>query len=166
MEQSSNKRLIASIVVVVAIVLLVVAATMAGGKGNKQTVISDKDLVQETAAAPSRVIAEQDDTEEVDDNSFADGTYTVNDTYLSPGGTENIAVEVVLQDGVVNSVSVTQRANNDESADHQAQFQKSYKSKVVGKSIKDLKLSRISGASLTTRAFNDALDQIRRQAQS
>ncbi len=100
------------------------------------------------------------------DTTFKDGTYTIDDSYQSPGGNEPIKTSITIKDGIVTDTSVKQDPNNDESAQHQADFATEFKSKVIGKAISGLSISRISGASLTTDAFNDALDQIRTKAQA
>ena len=50
--------------------------------------------------------------------------------------------------------------------EYQDDFVGGYKSQVVGKSIAEIQLGKVSGSSLTSRGFNEALDQIRNQAKS
>ena len=158
-----NKRLIASIVIIVAIALIAFGAS---------ALTKDKD--EGTAVVPDTTSKSQtktDDTAQVTatntaSGTYKDGTYVINDNYQSPGGSENIKTTVTLKDGIVTDATVTQNANNAESASHQATFAKSYKSKVIGKAIDTLNISRVSGASLTTSAFNDALEQIRTKAEA
>jgi len=96
---------------------------------------------------------------------YRDGTYTAIGSYDSPGGTERLTVEVTLQDGVITSTSAQPGASDSESATFEAQFISGYKQLIIGKNIADVSLSRVSGSSLTSQGFNDALEQIKKQAQ-
>jgi hypothetical protein len=97
--------------------------------------------------------------------NYKDGTYSASGSYVSPGGTERISVSVTVKDGVVTDSTVSQVANNRESEEYQAKFRNNYKSQVVGKKLSSISLSRVSGSSLTSGGFNDALDTIKSQAQ-
>jgi hypothetical protein len=69
-----------------------------------------------------------------------------------------------LQNGVITGTSATGGANDPEASQYQSQFISGYKSLVVGKSIDSVSLSRVSGSSLTSQGFNNALQQIKNQA--
>lgn len=99
-------------------------------------------------------------------SSYRDGTYSATGTYLSPGGNESISISITLSNGNVTDTSATARATSGASRSYLSDFIYSYKSLIVGKNISSIRLSRVSGASLTTQGFNDALDQIKNQAQS
>lgn len=159
MERSNNNKIIAGIIVIAAIVLIAVAANILGKK--------DKQPVQNTNAASETTTSDTSSTTTVEAGvTYKDGTYTVSDTYPSPGGIEDIKVVLTVKDNTVSAVEVTQEANQRESAEYQGRFQEGYKSKVIGKALSSLSLSRSSGASLTTNAFNDALEEIRQQAKA
>ena len=96
--------------------------------------------------------------------TYKDGTYTATASYLTPETTEEIEVILTVSNNKVSDVSVRQEAQARESREYQADFANGYKTRVVGKDIGTLQLSRVSGASLTPRGFNDALDAIRTQA--
>jgi uncharacterized protein with FMN-binding domain len=95
-----------------------------------------------------------------DDSGYADGTYDTTGTYESPAGKETIDVSVTLDGGVVSAVEVTPQATNPTSKTWQTKFASGVSDEVVGKSIDDVELDAVSGASLTTGGFEDALDQI------
>lgn len=154
MERSKNK-IIAGAIVIAAVVLIAIAASMFG---QKEATTSQSDTTK---------TSQPTNTSPIDASiSYKDGTYIVFDTYSSPGGIEDIKVTLTVSSNAISDVKVEQEANNDESAGYQQKFQQSYKPKVVGKSLTGLELSRSSGASLTTNAFNDALEQIRTKAKA
>lgn len=162
MERSNNNKIIAGAIVIAAVVLIAVAASMFGSNENQTSQdTTDSSTAQEASTdnAPAAASVATDAT-------YKDGTYTVDDTYPSPGGIEDIKVVLTLKDNIVTEVEVTQDANEAESAEYQGRFQEGYKSKVIGKALSSLSLSRSSGASLTTNAFNDALEQIRTKAKA
>lgn len=97
-------------------------------------------------------------------NKYKDGVYNVTTSYNSPGGLDNLGVSMtLLKDKVVN-VIVTNGAKDGTSRSYQNEFIASISSLVIGKNISTLSLGVVSGASLTSRSFNDALNKIRTQA--
>lgn len=97
---------------------------------------------------------------------YKDGTYTKSANYISPGGRESVTVGVTIKNGVVTDSTFSATASDRDAREYQSMFSGSYKSQVVGKSVNALSLSRVAGASLTTNAFNDALDQIKSDAKA
>jgi len=95
-----------------------------------------------------------------DDSGYTDGTYEATGNYESPAGKETIDVSVTLDSGVVSAVEVTPEATNPTSKTWQTAFASGVSDQVVGKSIDDVDLDVVSGSSLTTEGFEDALDQI------
>ncbi len=98
--------------------------------------------------------------------SYQDGVYDVIGEYMSPGGAEQIAVKVALQDGVITEASVETQAVRPNSVKFQNIFAENYQEQVIGKSIDQLKLDKVAGSSLTPKGFNDALEKIKAQAQT
>lgn len=77
---------------------------------------------------------------------------------------ETLNVSVTVANGVVTSVKFSESPSNRESAEYWDSFVSNFKQgEVEGKSLKDVKLSRVGGASLTTMAFNRAIDQLSNQ---
>lgn len=98
--------------------------------------------------------------------TYKDGTYQATGSYVSPGGNESITISVTLKDGVVTETSATSGANDPTAKQYQGEFIAGYKDQVVGKKVSSIKLSRVSGSSLTSQGFNSALEQIKQQAQA
>jgi uncharacterized protein with FMN-binding domain len=97
-------------------------------------------------------------------SGYVDGTYEATGTYTSPGGTESIDVSLTLEDGIVTAVEVTSNAENPNSVRYQTAFISGIEAEVVGVAIDDLDVDRVSGSSLTSTGFDDAVAQIQDQA--
>lgn len=98
--------------------------------------------------------------------NFKDGDYSAIGDYLSPGGPEQVEVQLTLKDGLVTVVAVVPRATRPISVKMQSTVRDNVAPLVVGKPIADLSLDKVSGSSLTPKGFNDALEKIRTQAQA
>ncbi|MFN3187972.1 MAG: hypothetical protein ACK42D_00280 [Candidatus Paceibacteria bacterium] len=116
-----------------------------------------------------------EDTEDINDNntfndsdpitsgSSTKGTYQASGEYLTPARTEHVVdVTLTLENGIVTNSTVLfdGRAEGESSNDNQARFADAYKTQVIGKSLGEISLSRVGGASLTSRAFNEAVVKI------
>lgn len=159
MEESEgpNKAVIGVIVIVMiaAVGGGVLYLTQQDGASAEQSVVSSADTTQSTDTSSS--------TSSTSDN-YTDGTYTSSVSFQTPDGIDGIEVTVVLANNVVTSVTATTDAGSRESQEYDDRFLASYESEVVGKSVDDVQLSRVAGASLTSNGFNNALDEIRQQA--
>ncbi|MEH3033221.1 MAG: FMN-binding protein [Aeromicrobium erythreum] len=96
--------------------------------------------------------------------SYKAGDYTAKGSYSRPSGTSSVEVEVKLEaDGTISDVTVTPEANGT-SLQYQQKFVSGIKAEVVGKKIDDLDVSKVSGSSLTSQGFNQAIDEIKGDA--
>lgn len=98
--------------------------------------------------------------------NYRDGDYTATGKYVTPGGEREIDVEVTLANGVISDVTVTPKAEDATSQRFQGEFADNYKTMVVGKSIDEIALTKVSGSSLTPKGFTNALEQIKAEAKS
>lgn len=96
--------------------------------------------------------------------SYKDGEYVSEGSYVTPGGRESIGLTVALKNGIVEDAHLEQRASGGDTVVYQRKFASGYKAEVVGKSIDEIRLSRVAGSSLTSNGFNDALEQIKTDA--
>ncbi|WP_158645200.1 hypothetical protein, partial [Tsukamurella conjunctivitidis] len=96
--------------------------------------------------------------------SSASETYTASGTYTSPGGQQDIEVELTLQDGTISSVTVTPRASDPQARRYQEDFADNIADHVVGKTVEEAQVGTVASSSLTGDGFNSALEQIREQA--
>lgn len=98
--------------------------------------------------------------------AYKDGTYTATGAYQTPESTEHITVTLTLKNDVVIDASVSAQAQENQSARYQSMFAANFKQYVVGKDISTLSLSHVSGSSLTSGGFNQAVAQIKAQAKA
>lgn len=99
-------------------------------------------------------------TDAANPDTIPDGTHTTSVTYFTPKRDEyRLDVSLTTQDGIVTDANViySQGAENDPNP---KRFEGAYKEVVIGTPLTDLDLSRVGGASLTTDAFNEAVDNI------
>lgn len=108
----------------------------------------------------------QTDEQSQNVKNYQDGTYQATSKYISPGGEREIAVSVILKDGVVTDSTFEGFATDPASKRFQGEFAEGFKPLVVGKNIDELNLQKVSGSSLTPKGFMDALESIKTQAQS
>lgn len=100
---------------------------------------------------------EDEDFDPADDRR----TFTAEASYLTPKRTEHdIVVSLTLKDRVVVDADVTYDGGAAQTPAHSG-FDGAYKSEVIGKTLNEISLSRVGGASLTSDAFNEAVAEIR-----
>lgn len=95
---------------------------------------------------------------------FKDGTYTKDGTYQSPAGTGRITVKLTLASGVITAVDVNGHATDPTAKTYQAEFDSGIAGKVVGKKIDSLNVTNVSGSSLTSGGFDEAIKAIEASA--
>jgi len=98
--------------------------------------------------------------------SWKDGTYQSRGGYQSPNGPETVEVTITVANNVIQEVVVTPGAQNSTSQRYQGQFAEGISAETVGKPLDALSVSRISGSSLTSGGFNQALEAIKADATS
>ncbi|MES2623169.1 MAG: hypothetical protein V4576_02045 [Patescibacteria group bacterium] len=179
MENPNNTNTITksiiSFVVFIGVVVGAIALAMSSKKDTTVPAPTDENLNSTTtdAAPVSTATTTVDSTATSSATSttsaahtYKDGTYAATGTYKSPAGIEQVNISVTLKDDVVTETSFKGLAENSRSINFQEQFANGYKALVVGKNIDDVKLSKISGSSLTSVGFNDAIGKIKDEAHS
>lgn len=99
-------------------------------------------------------------------SAYKDGTYSADGQYYAPSGLEPMGVTLTVKNDVVTSVQVAANAQNGTSLRYQQRFAQSVNSAVVGKKLDQIQLDAVSGASLTTGGFMNALQSIQSQARA
>jgi len=155
--QESKKGFNPLILGLIVIVVIAVAAVgfFSMNSSSTQSNSSTTDLVPTQTAAMEKKIA-----------AYADGRYSQIGEYTSPGGEEELGVTVTLQNNLIQDIEVEVKAERPISKQMQTDFAEHYKEMVIGKSIDEVKLVKVSGSSLTPKGFNDALEKIKEQARS
>ena len=123
-----------------------------------------QDGAQPDSSAQDTAGAGTDGTAGSSTGGFADGSYTAEGSYSTPGGQESISVDLSVADGVVTDVTVTPEATGGNAARFQDEFASGIADEVVGQELAGLSVDKVSGSSLTGDGFNAALDQIRADA--
>jgi len=156
-EHSPKKEIFITLAVLVAIVVIVGAAVMFGKQKSsnaesRNTAVTTTNGATTAATPPSNAI-------------YKDGTYTATASYETPEASETVTLTATLANNVVTSSTVTTSHNERQAEEYQAAFIDGYKQFVIGKAVKSISLSRVSGSSLTSQGFNSALEKIKTQAQ-
>lgn len=97
-------------------------------------------------------------------SGYANGTYSSTIGYRTPESIEAVKVTLTVSDGTVTDASVANTGSEPTSRRYQYAFANSYRSYVIGKSLASLDLNRVAGSSLTTLAFDAAVNKIRSEA--
>jgi len=97
-------------------------------------------------------------------SGYKDGTYSADGNYRSPNGTETVGVQLTLANGTVSAVEITQHPSNPNTRKFQGEFASGIADQVVGKSLDEIKVSKVAGSSLTSGGFNQAVEAIKAQA--
>ncbi len=115
-----------------------------------------------TASTPATTA----ESETIATADYKDGTYTTTTTYRTPKQDEyQLEVTLIVANDTITDSQIvySQGAEVDPNAQR---FDAAYRAEVIGKDIDTLNLSRVGGASLTTGAFNKALEAIKTDAKS
>ena len=92
---------------------------------------------------------------------YKDGSYTKKVSYNVPeGGANSLTITLSISAGTISAVTSSSTIADRESQRYVDSFASNIKSKVVGKAIDKAYVGRVGRASLTSSAFNDALDKI------
>ncbi|GAC68255.1 FMN-binding protein [Gordonia soli] len=95
---------------------------------------------------------------------YRDGEYSATGRYTSPGGPQKVGVTVTLANSVITALTLDTSETRGTSKEYQGKFESGIDALVVGKKIDDLDVSKVSGSSLTSGGFNDAIEQIKSEA--
>jgi uncharacterized protein with FMN-binding domain len=98
--------------------------------------------------------------------TYKDGDYSQQGTYASPGGTELISVSLTLKSNVVTALSVKTVKADPTATQYEAMFEAGINKIVVGKNLNSLNVTRVSGSSLTSQGFDEALTKIKADAKA
>jgi hypothetical protein len=95
----------------------------------------------------------------------ARATYTARGEYQTPARIEHIIdVTLTLEGDIVTGADIIYDEGSGFSNSHQERFDSGYRAQVIGKSLDQISLSRVGGASITSRSFNEVVTAIEAQA--
>jgi hypothetical protein len=159
-KPNNTKKIVAALAVLIVIVAIV-AATKLAKKDTDDTVKTSNTTASSQTASNTPTADTTTSTQ-----AYKDGTYQADGRYDSPGGLEKVHVSVTLKDSVVSDSTVTTQSSGSEARQFQDEFISNYKKQVTGKNINSIHLSTVSGSSLTSGGFNEALSEIKNQAKA
>ncbi len=136
--------------------LTLAGCTTADAVADEDTSVSD--VADDSSTSDSSSSDSSSDTE------YTDGTYTAEGSYATPESVETIVVTVTIADDVVTDVEVSGDPQARESEQYQSQFSGGISDEVVGKNVDEISVTRVSGSSLTSGGFMEALELIKAEA--
>jgi uncharacterized protein with FMN-binding domain len=137
---------------------LSLAGTVAGCAPSAQQSAAQENQPASTGSASSSSASDSGS------GGYKDGTYSAEGNYRSPNGTERVGVQLTLSNGTVSAVEITQHPSNPNTRRFQGEFAGGIAEQVVGKSLDEIKVSKVAGSSLTSGGFNQAVEEIKAQA--
>lgn len=167
MESSNKPSPIIAVVVIIALIGFVTGAVLLTRNSEPET----SQTTQPSTSTPvdsSEAVTPSDNSgaSAVVGAEYTNGTYSATGSYSTPGGRESVGLTVTIDGGIITKVDLQQNAKSSDSKQFQSRFASGYEELVVGKKISDVSLSRVAGSSLTSSGFNDAIEQIRTDAES
>lgn len=168
MKTSDDKHITTTIVVLIATTLLIVGAVFAGQQSVQKTdkAATSTPKSQTKAAPPPKKNESSGPDLPISSTGYRDGNYSATGTYQSPGGKQEIKINISLLAGKIMATSAEGDDKSSDSRFYQSSFIANYKQKVIGKAIEEVKLDHIGNSSLTPEGFNKALDDIKKQAKA
>lgn len=140
------------------------ALTLLAGAGTLAALAACTSTTTDASTAPTTTSSPAAAATGAASGSYKDGAYQAEGSYTSPGGNEKVGVSLTLAGGVVTAVTVTPESENPTGQQYQGRFADGISGEVVGKQLDELKVSKVSGSSLTSGGFNDAVDAIKADA--
>jgi hypothetical protein len=141
--------------------------TEADSAASSQPVPESEELADNPDAFTSGMVEptpEPQDTPVATRNRFRNGAYTTEASYFTPARTRHdMDITLTVADGVVTDASITYDGGAPETGHHR-RFDSAYRDAVIGVPLDEVSLARVGGASLTSEAFNEAVDTIQQQA--
>lgn len=107
--------------------------------------------------------AEEDEMSSSESEADATETYTAEAAYFTPNRTEHeMEVTLDLKGETVVGADVVYNGGPAQTPQHTS-FDEAYLTQVIGQDINNVQLSRVGGSSLTSAAFNEAVEDIKQQ---
>ncbi len=164
MEIQNNSRKVGVWIGTIVVLLVGVVSVLAGRK----SAIAPAPVVDSNPATSTPVSVPVTTLVDIKRQTsvYKDGSYSAIGSYMSPGGLDKIGINLNLEKDIVTDISVTPLVADKVSEKYQGMFLSGYRPMVIGKNIKDVKLDKVSGSSLTSIGFNEAIEQIKLEAKS
>lgn len=99
-------------------------------------------------------------------HAYKDGTYTATGSYTSPAGPETVTITLTVKGDVITDATGVSNTTHPTSKNFQGMFVSNFAPMVIGKDLSSVSLTKVSGSSLTPKGFNDAVADIRAEAEA
>jgi hypothetical protein len=154
---SKNQKVASTVTLIVVVLIVALGDLLTGTKSNNHMVsaMNSTNMASSKSVPPAKTCSNITDA-----TMFKDGSYNANGTYTSPGGEEEIKVNLTLSGGTITTANAVSGANDPTASSYQSYFIGGFKPLVIGKKITEVKLTNVSGSSLTSQGFNKALQSI------
>jgi flagellar basal body-associated protein FliL len=150
MKLSQQKQVFTYLAITLGIATIVVIAFLFSSSSTTATKTSSS--VTSSAISPSSVVT-----------VGKTGTFTSNISYRVPKGTTIAKFSLTLKDSTITSATVSYVSGDRDSREYIDQYNSGFLQAVENKNISDISEVYISGATLTTSAFDKALQDIKSQ---
>ena len=140
-----------------------VATSQINNTENNEATKENISATDKISASPEIIT---DDETAIVANQNIKTSYTSQASYTTPAKkTHEIDVTIAVENGIAVETNVVYDDKVEGySNPNQERFDGVYKTEVIGKKLEDINLSRVGGASLTSKAFNEAVADIIKQA--
>jgi uncharacterized protein with FMN-binding domain len=167
MEPHNKSKNIGITIGVIVVLAIIAAVVFANKQSDMATTPAPVETTDTTSTPTDSTMPQTTPVADTKSGSvYKDGTYTATGSYISPGGPDHVGVTLTLKDDIITNITVTPEPGDNTSKKYQGYFVSGYKPLVIGKDIATVNLSKVSGSSLTSKGFNDALAQIEVQAKA
>jgi uncharacterized protein with FMN-binding domain len=157
-KNSTNQKIIAGVALLVIVAIAFVGDFLTGSKSNSSAAMVASRSTNSTSSKTSSTTKTCSGISNA--TTFKDGIYNATGSYTSPGGVEDIKVSLTLSSGTITAATAASGANDPTASSYQSYFIGGFKQQVLGKKITTVKLTNVSGSSLTSQGFNKALQSI------
>ncbi len=146
--------------------LLAISGVLLTGCAPQVEEVQENTEPETSEASESAVEETAEVTDETSSNDYENGTYTATGSYQSPAGPETVTVSLTVENDVVTAVTSSVHSDSDISLRLQGLFAEGIGGEVIGMDLDEIGgYSSVNGSSLTPKGFDDALEQIRAEAE-
>lgn len=166
-KSNTNTKSIIGFIVFLGVAVGAIALAMSNKKEIETPVVTSDENSTSTITASTTVEATTtaSSTEPTALTEYKNGTYSATGSYKSPAGIEQINLSIEIENDIITNSTFKGLAENSRSINYQEQFANGYRAQIIGKNIDTVKLSKVSGSSLTPIGFNEAMGKIKDEAE-
>ena len=138
-------------------------SSVALSTSNNTVTTSNSSGVVNASVAPSLIPTSK---AQVSTFNYKNGQYTSTQTYFIEGSNDTVEYKITINGDIITSATATLLSGDRQSNRYVSSFNSVLSSKVVNKKLSSVSNLYVSGASLTSDAFTDAINDIKSKAAS